>query len=302
MKEIGNHIARLIGRGAAGLKDLATGRSLSAGALRTLALVVVITLASFLCVDIFYKVVQLAAAGGEASAKIKPAVFAPQGLQTAVENYDVIAQRNLFMTTLTALADKGGGLTPSEEYTAFDLKGTIAVDETTGYAVVEEKGKGKQKLYRLGEMIGSAKLIRVTRQEAVLASGGREMVMKIKDATEGGALRGRVPGLPGSGISVSRQDVTQSLGDLKSIMSQAVVRPFMSEGVQQGYIVSNIVPGSLYERLGLRNGDIVQEVNGKVLDSADDVLQLVNVMQSGGSVAVNLIRNGKSESINYSFH
>ncbi len=301
MKEIGNHIARLIGRAAAGLKDLATGRSLSAGALRTLALVVVITLASFLCVDIFYKVVQLAATGGEASTRIKPAVFAPQGLRPAVENYDVIVQRNLFMTTLTALADKGGGLTPSEEYTAFDLKGTIAVDETTGYAVVEEKGKGKQKLYRLGEMIGSAKLIRVTRQEAVLASGGREMVMKIKDAAEG-ALAGRGPGLPGSGISVSRQDVTQSLGDLKSIMSQAVVRPFMSEGVQQGYIVSNIAPGSLYERLGLRNGDIVQEVNGKVLDSADDVLQLVNVMQSGGSIAVNLIRNGRSESINYSFH
>jgi general secretion pathway protein C len=295
------NIVRMIRQGLERISHLPAGLSLSAGVVQLVLMVVAITLISFYAVDIFYTGVQLQFVDSSAGQKSRPAPQTLQNQRSSLEDHQVISQRNLFLTTLTALADKTVGLTPSEEYTAFDLKGTIAVNESMGFAIVEEKGKGKQKLYRLGEMIGSARLIRVTRNEAVLNSGGRDLVMKIKETGEG-ALSGGVSRPSGSGIAISKQEVTESLGDLKSIMSQAVVRPFFNEGVQQGYIVSNIVPGSLYERLGLKNGDIIVDVNNKKLDSADDVLQLVNVMQSGGGVSVNLMRNGKTESINYSFH
>ena len=284
------------------LKDLPARPSFSAQTVKIFIMAAAITVISFLAVDIFYKVVGMQLDSGKMAGKDRPATAAVMAGQVwPIERYAVITERNLFMTTLKAIADKSMALTPSEEYTAFELKGTIAGSDTMGYAVVEEKGKGKQKLYRIGEMIGSAKLVRVTRNTAVLNNAGRELIMKIKENGEmslpGSGLRP-----PGGGIAVSREDVTKSLGDLKSIMSQAVVRPFMSDGVQQGFVISNIVPGSLYERLGLKNGDVVMELNGKKLDSADDVLQLVSVMQSGGSVSVNLMRNGKTESLNYAFH
>ena len=263
-----------------------------------------ITILSFLCVDILYKVVSLQAGFGTATGTNQSGRAAQPGLQAQpAERYNIIAERNLFLTTLQAIVDKNtaGGLLPSEEYTAFDLKGTIAIDPNLGYAIVEEKGKGKQKLYRLGDMIGSAKLVRITRNTVVLKGAEKEFIMKIKEVAEGSGP-GRFGQGPGSGIAISRQEVTQSLGDLKSIMSQAVVRPFFAGGVQQGFVVSNIVPGSLYQKLGLQNGDVVIDVNSKKLESADDILQLVNVMQAGGSVSVNLLRNGQNETINYSFH
>ena len=283
------------------LTDLTARPSFSADTVKTVIIAAVITVISFLTVDIFYKVVDMQL-GGKVVSKGRPAGgMAALSEIRPLESYAVITERNLFMTTLKAIVDKAAALTPGEEYTAFDLKGTIAVSDTMGYAIVEEKGKGKQKLYRIGEMIGSARLVRVTRNTAVLDNAGRELVMKIKDAAEG-LLSGPAFRPPGSGIALSRQEMTQSLGDLKSLMSQAVVRPFMADGVQQGYIISNIVPGSMYERLGLKNGDVVTEVNSKRIDNADDLLQLVNVMQSGGNVSVNLIRNGKAEALNYSFH
>ena len=61
------------------------------------------------------------------------------------------------------------------------------------------------------------------------------------------------------------------------------------------------MPGSLYSRLGLQNGDVIVEVNNSRLEGADDVLQLVEVMQSGGSVTVGLTRNGQNQTLNYSF-
>ena len=67
-------------------------------------------------------------------------------------------------------------------------------------------------------------------------------------------------------------------------------------------IISNIAPNSLYEKMGLQNGDIIIDVNNKHIQSADNLLQAVNLMQSGGSIDLNVKRNGKNETINYSFN
>jgi len=303
MKDMWTNIIRLIKIRFDRITGIPTDLTGLANAAKPLLVVFAVTMLSFLGVDIFYKVVSLQIASRPASGKSQSAAMASPSLQAQpVERYNIVTERNLFQTTLKAIVDKnaGGNFLPSEEYTAFDLKGTIAVNQAMGYAIVEEKGKGKQKLYRIGEMIGSARLVRITRNTAVLRGPEKEFVMKIKDVAEG-PLMGRSP-RPGSGIALSKQDVTQNLGDLKSIMSQAVVRPFLVEGVQQGFVVSNIVPGSLYQKLGLQNGDVVVAVNSKKLEGADDILQLVNVMQAGGSVSVNLMRNGQNETINYSFH
>ena len=85
-------------------------------------------------------------------------------------------------------------------------------------------------------------------------------------------------------------------------MNQAVVRPYLNKGVQEGFIISNIAPDSLYEKMGLQNGDIIIDVNNKHIQSADNLLQTVNLMQSGSSIALNIKRNGKNETINYSFN
>ncbi|MEE9912934.1 MAG: PDZ domain-containing protein [Deltaproteobacteria bacterium] len=304
MNEMWANIIRMIRQRIDRITGMPADLTALADMARPLLIVLAVTLVSFLGVDILYKAVSLQVGYHPIAGKSRQADAALPGMTgQPAERYQIITERNLFQTTLQAIADKnaGGNVLPSEEYTAFDLKGTIAVDQSVGFAIVEEKGKGKQKLYRIGEMIGSAKLVRITRNTAVLKGGEQEYVMKIKDTAEG-APAGRSGRGPGSGIAISRQEVTQSLGDLKSIMSQAVVRPFFSGGVQQGFVISNIAPGSLYQKLGLVNGDIVLDVNQKKLESADDILQLVNVMQAGGSISVNLMRNGQKETINYSFH
>lgn len=284
------------------MAGLPSGFSVSMNTVQVLLAIVAITILSFLAVDIFYKIVSLQLVARQSAGQDRIAAAVPlAGQRDSLERYSVITERNIFQTTMNAIADKSAGpLLPTEEYTAFDLKGTIAVDDNMGYAIVEERGKGKQKLYRIGDMIGSARLVRVTRNTAVLNSDGRDLVMKIKETAEGASM-GRFTGA-GNSIAISRQEVMQSMGDLKSIMSQAVVRPYITEGAQQGFIISNIVPGSLYERMGLKNGDVIMDLNDKKLNSADDVLQMVNVMQTGGTISANVMRNGKNETLHYTFH
>jgi general secretion pathway protein C len=223
-------------------------------------------------------------------------------------SYGVIVERNLFLSTLKPAGEKqlGGGLFASgPEASTFELKGTVAGGTSFGFAILEEKGANKQILRRLGDMVGQARLIKITRNTAVLTSAGREITLKIKE-TPDGSLFSRSASEAGSvtpgSLVLSRREVTEKLGDLKTVLSQAIVRPYFSGSNQEGFIISDIKPDSLYSKLGLQNGDIIMDVNYKRMQSADDVLQLVNLMQSGTPISVNLKRNGKTETLNYSFN
>jgi general secretion pathway protein C len=278
--------------------------------LKPLIVLAVITLLSWETVSLFYKLISFSL--------ISPAVKAvnidvQQRIIASVPrnplpSYEIITQRNLFLSTLQAISEKqlgGGFFSSGQETSAFDLKGTIAGDTSFGYAVMEERGKNKQILCRLGDMVGSAKLIKISRNMVVLRSGNRDITLRIKETPER-PLLSNSPALQADsastiGMSVNRREVTEKLGDLKSILSQAVVRPFYASGAQEGFIISDIKPDSLYQKLGLQNGDIISDINGSRLQGADDVLQMVNLMQSGANISVKVKRNGKAETINYSF-
>jgi general secretion pathway protein C len=271
---------------------------------------VAITILSYETVDLFYKAVSLSAVNQSAAIKntASSKFITDSASRSPLQNYSVITERNLFLSTLKAISDKqldGGFFGSSQEVTSFDLKGTVAGGSSFGFIVIEEKGKNKQRLYRLGDMIGSARLIKIARNAAVIRSGGREITLKIKETPEGSLLsrqQGPQASIPSSGMALSRAEVNEKLLDLKTIMTQAAVRPYFEAGAQEGFIISDIKPDSLYQKLGLQNGDIIIDVNGKRMQTADDILQMVNIMQSGGSIALSLKRKGKVETINYSFY
>ena len=273
-------------------------------------ILVAITILSYETVDLFYKIIGLSVVNQSAAIKntVSSKFITDSASRSPLQNYSVITERNLFLSTLKTISDKqleGGFFGASQEVTSFDLKGTVSGGASFGFIVIEEKGKNKQRLYRLGDMIGSARLIKITRNTAIIKSTDREITLKIKETPEGSLLsRSSAPqaDMPNSGMALSRGEVNEKLRDLKTIMTQAAVRPYFEAGAQEGFIISDIKPDSLYQKLGLQNGDIIIDVNGKRMQTADDILQLVNIMQSGGNITLSLKRNGKAETINYSFY
>ena len=269
---------------------------------------IAITILSYETVDLFYKAVSFSMVNQSASIKntVSSNLITDSASRGPLQDYSVITDRNLFQSTLKTASDKqlgGGYLGASQEVTAFDLKGTIAGGSSFGFIIIEERSKNKQRLYRLGDMIGQARLVKITRNTAIIQSGGGKIILKIKETTDGSLLpRSPQANMPNSGMALSKVEVNEKLRDLKSIMTQAIVRPYLEAGVQEGFIVSEIKPDSLYLKLGLQNGDIIIDVNDKRMQSPDDILQLVNVMQSGGDITMSLKRNGKTETINYSFY
>lgn len=68
-----------------------------------------------------------------------------------------------------------------------------------------------------------------------------------------------------------------------------------------GFLVRQIQPSSLYEKLGLRAGDVIKSVNGQPINTAEDAIKLYQQMSSINSVQMEVIRGGKSEALYYQF-
>ncbi len=68
-----------------------------------------------------------------------------------------------------------------------------------------------------------------------------------------------------------------------------------------GFLVSQMQPGSLYEKLGLRAGDVIKTVNGQPVNSAEDAIRLYQQIPGVGAVQMEITRDGKSEHLYYQF-
>jgi hypothetical protein len=169
---------------------------------RPLLILVAITLLSYEAIDLFYKMISfpLTKQTVASKANISMPVIKDNIQADQRQDYDIITGRNLFLSTLKAVSDKeseGEFFDADQKTTDFDLKGTVACNSSFGFIFIEERDSHKQKLYRLGDNIGSAKLVKITRNTATLRSGGKDTTLRVKSTIEGSLL----PNSPDAGTS-----------------------------------------------------------------------------------------------------
>jgi len=249
--------------------------------------------------------------------RIRPAPAATEKLRaTAVsirepaDAYRIIPERNLFGTTAKAVTDKQIAATPPQQDVALliELKGTVAGGPKYGFAIVEEKGTKKQRLVKAGDLIDGAKVVRIRRNAIDLLVGDQERTLKMAEMNEGPIL----PPLPGEMATatavapvgttvISRSEIDTGLQDMGSLLRQAQIRPYFNAGVPDGFLVSNIRSESIYRKMGIIDGDIIQKVNNRPIQTADDMTGLLNALKSGSGLSLTIQRRGKQETLNYQF-
>ena len=178
------------------------------------------------------------------------------------------------------------------------------IGTTTGAypsAVILAPGGKEQELHKLRDDVGGGWLIdEIGANRVVLKNGGRTEVVAV-NFTEAG--RPTPPGAgaaaaPRTGIRLDPRDVEGALSDLNRVVTQARVVPYMVGGKIVGYTIFDIVPESLYTKLGLQNNDVVERVNGVEIKSPDALYQLFQQIRNQRRIALDFSRNGKRETVN----
>ena len=197
-------------------------------------------------------------------------------LKTSQEYSKVIVEGNIFNAKQRG-QPPGGVITVPEPQAVLELTplkirlmGTVvgSGSEDT-FAIIEDQTTKEQVLYHLNDLVAQeAQLVKVERGAATLLRGGRSEILPLYE--EEGQNGPPVPSIPPAGgvasgvhpVSTNRwvldkREISQAFDDLPQLLTKARIIPNFTGGQADGVRMISIVPSSLYERIGLRNGDIL---------------------------------------------
>ena len=168
--------------------------------------------------------------------------------------------------------------------------------------------------YRVGDAIEGAEIVGIERDRVLVMNQGRREFIDREPGAVGPATwspppspREATSGAPsspqlGEGIraisqteyEVLRSELEQILSNSTSILSDARVLPSISGDRVDGMKLYSIRPGSIYSRLGLQNGDVVERINGSELNNIETGLELFGRLRGTSRIDVDIRRNGST--------
>jgi len=190
------------------------------------------------------------------------------------------------------------------------LTGVIAA-ASGGYALISVNGQSEEP-FVIGQTITAGAVLQAVYPDRVVIqrNGALESLM-LEGADKSGLEQSGAPVRAYAAPAAPANVVQETSGNhyvverdqlaaqmrTPDFLRQATMVPAASGGFQ----VKQLQPGSLYEKLGLRNGDIIKSVNGQPVNSADDAIRLYEQMANVASIQVEVLRAGRPENLYYDF-
>ncbi|WP_147447392.1 type II secretion system protein GspC [Corallococcus sp. CA054B] len=184
------------------------------------------------------------------------------------------------------------------------LLGTlVAQDPRWSMASIHELPAGSAHSLMVSDTIQGARVFAIERERILLLVDGR---LEYLDGSANGAPAplNVHPGAASQGLgrgiretgpdtyAVPREDVTEALTHLPELSMQARVVPAFKDGRPVGFKLFSIREESFYSRLGLRNGDVLQRINGLGLDSPDKALEAFTTLRDARRIELQIERGG----------
>ncbi len=265
-------------------------------------------------------------AGAPATAPLAPAPAAPAGRDWSQR--EVILTRNLFQ--VSTLLPEGppmpepGDADEELEATRLPLKllGTVASsDPRASWAAVEDTTRRERQVVRTQDrLLDKATVVRIERRRIVLENAGKREELALDEegsalaqparaaglsraapaVADVGDLRDRVQRLAEDRFQVQREDVQEAMRNPAELFSQARILPKYEEGEMVGVQLNSIQAGSLFEDIGIQDGDVITEVNGIVISSPQDSAALLRELTQSDQFDVEVLgADGAPRTLSY---
>jgi len=97
----------------------------------------------------------------------------------------------------------------------------------------------------------------------------------------------------------TRAEIADHMQDLPKLLTGALAVPHQTNGNPDGFLIQDIVPGSLYEQAGLMNGDVIRSVNGQEVNSPEKGLALFQELQTTSRLDLEITRAGAVQQLHF---
>ncbi len=249
-------------------------------------------------------------------------------------DFDVIVQRNIFDSSeAPASADQAGAAganaqpvpTGQAVKTSLQLKvlGVMMIgDGKDKRSSTSVESGGKTDAYGVGEemaIASNAKLVQIKPNRIEFVNGGRleyaELDMGMGDsifgppkatvaasttekATPVGQKEGGVAKMAENKFAIDQKEIDNALANPELLYTEIRAVPNFENGKVSGMKVLSIKPGSIFSKLGIKRGDVLQQINGMDLDVKQG-FQIFSQLKDQKTFNMNVQRDGAKTTLDY---
>lgn len=223
-----------------------------------------------------------------------------QPTQESDRDWRIIADTKVFGTLGVQQASAPAAATPPPSPLSLTLIGTFVTAGQEPYAIIEDKKKQTQDMFLLGDSVfDQATLKKIYQDRVEIERLGKLEVLKLDEF-------GGPDGPAGAGIAnqgddyvVDEAELDKGLENLPLLLTQARAVPYFKDGRSIGLRLFAIKTGSLYEKIGLKNGDILKSINGNSLADITQALKLFEQLKQERSINLVLEREKQDREFKY---
>ncbi len=256
----------------------------------------------------------------------------------SLDDYEIIIQRNIFDSSDVEMATTAEEESENVYQTTGDAIQTSLGIKVLGVLVVGEgkdprssatvKGIGKKNevdVYAVGSVNGfapSTKLVQIKPDRIEFIHSGRLEYATIEDALsvsifgpptdvdgggsgteesseKGGESGGSQVAAVGEGkYVIDQNEIDNALQNMDQLFTQIRAVPNFKGGKVSGMRILSVQPGSVFAKLGLKRGDILERINSLELDVKQG-FEIFNQLKDQKSLTLDLVRNGQKQSYEY---
>ncbi|MBI2943424.1 MAG: hypothetical protein HYY25_04415, partial [Candidatus Wallbacteria bacterium] len=205
--------------------------------------------------------------------------------------------------------------------TGLKLLGTLAAGKAS-IAILQEPG-GRSDAYAIGDIVSGRVVAGISRKRVTLRVGGREEYLDLPEEGAPGSAGGSPapapdytpppvvfaePPPPAYSAPVSpqyvtreipRADVVRQFGNPANFLSQVIAEPYYENSRFAGYYIQEIKPESYAASLGVQAGDILETVNGDLIDNVQKAFRLLGTIQRAPEMQLAVRRGGDRMMLTY---
>jgi general secretion pathway protein C len=220
------------------------------------------------------------------------------GQLTPAYDWNVVKDRKPFGTIGKVAGPVSAAPTPPPSPLMLSLIGTFVTQGQEPYAIIEDKKKNDQDMFVIGDSIfEQATLKKIYLDRVEVERNGKLEILRLDEI--GGNAGAGIVSSGSDDFVIEEAELDKGLENLPLLLTQARAVPYFKDGRSIGLRLFAIKTGSLYEKVGLKNGDILKTINGNNLGDISQALKLFEQLKQERSINLTLERDKQEREFKY---
>ena len=230
-------------------------------------------------------------------------------------DYLAIAKRDLFAAVPASEPQPVAGTALRAAPASLQLLGTGSRGDKA-FAVIEDAKTKVQRILTVGDKVDDAEVVDIGWRHMVLRRAGQEELLLVPPNLSGdGSASASTTAVSNTAAAAADGEQIRKIGDDRYLVAQAEVEhsmsnlselftqmravPNMQDGKTNGFRLFAIRSGSLFQKIGLQNNDVVQRINGIDLNDPGKAMSLFQDLQGETKLSVDVVRGGETRTLSY---